>query len=289
MRENEGGNSTSVRHSAPESWQRHQSAARRNGRLLLAAVAVSTLVLAGCSRPKEAVDGSPATASAGQNAPGSQANSDGLGNTSGQHSVASNGLVLNSADSSLMLRADEGRLMGNPGAMWVVMISDYQCPYCKGWHDSSMTRFEREYVRTGKVRFAYIHLPLVSIHPHALIEAEAAMCASAQDKFWPFSDALFVAQKDARILADINPVIDRIAEKNKLDMDAFRACQRSPAIKALVNADIQQAQRAGVQATPTFVIGQFLVPGAVPWADFSQAVDSALVLHRLSRAAASQP
>src|SRR5665213_2320624 len=91
-------------------------------------------------------------------------------------------------------RADAGRILGSPNAkVWVVMASDFQCPYCKAWHDASFQKLVKDYVNTGRVRLAFLNMPL-SIHPNALPAAEAAMCASVQNKFWPMQEALFATQ-----------------------------------------------------------------------------------------------
>ncbi len=64
------------------------------------------------------------------------------------------------------------------------MISDFQCPYCKEFHDKTAAQVRKEFVQTGLARMAYIHFPL-RIHPNAVPSAEASMCAGAQGKFWP--------------------------------------------------------------------------------------------------------
>jgi protein-disulfide isomerase len=188
------------------------------------------------------------------------------------------------ADSILIARADKGRLMGrDSGAMWVVLMSDFQCPYCKQWHDQSMNNLVRDYVNTGKVRLAYLHLPLTDIHPHARAEAEASMCASVQGKFWPYAEQLFARQKEVATLPSVRPTLDAVARNLSLDMEEFAACQRSGAMRSLVDSDMQQATQARVQSTPSFLIGDFLVEGALPYADFRRAVDSALVIFRKSQ------
>lgn len=191
---------------------------------------------------------------------------------------------------SLAARADQGRLMSNnPDAMWVVMLSDYQCPFCKQWHDSSMAKLEANYVKTGKIQFAYVHLPLTSIHPHAQVEAEAAMCASAQGKFWQYSDALFAAQPTVRTMSDPSPLLTRIAKQLALNTDEFELCRKSPAIRAQVQSDLQQAAKANISSTPAFVMGEFLIPGALPYPEFSKALDSALVMYKKRQAAQAGP
>lgn len=189
---------------------------------------------------------------------------------------------LSTADSLIVARADKGRIMGrDSGAMWVVMMSDFQCPYCKQWHDESMKPLVRDYVNTGKIRLAYLQLPLESIHPHARAEAEASMCASAQGKFWPYAEQLFARQKEVARLPDVRPTLDVIAKALSLDLTEFAACQKLSAIRGLVDSDIQQATQARIQSTPAFLVGDFIVEGALPYPDFRRAIDSALVVRRL--------
>src|SRR5213079_1028197 len=81
-------------------------------------------------------------------------------------------------------RADQGRIAGSPNAgVWVIAASDFQCPFCKRWHDETYPLILRDYVQTGKIRLAYLNYP-ISSHTYAVPSAEAAMCASAQGKFW---------------------------------------------------------------------------------------------------------
>lgn len=183
-------------------------------------------------------------------------------------------------DSVLVQKVDKGRVKGPDGAMWVVMISDYQCPYCKQWHDSSMATLERDYIAPGKIRFAYLNLPLSSIHPHARNEAMGALCAGAQDRFWDYSSALFSEQASVRGMSTVYPLVHRLAKDLALDSSAFAHCLQSRAVQQLLDNDIQQAQRAGVQSTPSFIIGDFMVQGALPWTDFRRAVDTAMVMMR---------
>src|SRR5204863_2147972 len=95
---------------------------------------------------------------------------------------------------SNITRADLARIQGSSTApLWVIEVSDFQCPYCKQWHDQTYNAFIDRYVKTGKVRLAYVNFPL-GIHAHAFPAAEAAMCAGVQNKFWPMHDSLFAAQ-----------------------------------------------------------------------------------------------
>jgi protein-disulfide isomerase len=195
--------------------------------------------------------------------------------------VATNESVANVA---LMQKADRSRLQGPENAMWVVMISDFQCPYCKQWHDSSMAQLTRDYIMPGKIRFAYLHLPLESIHPHARAEAQASLCAGAQGKFWEYADALFDNYNTVKSMSDVSPLLSRLAKDLTLDVKSFDRCRVSAPIASLVSNDIAQASQAGVESTPSFIVGSFLVKGAMPYKDFRKAIDTALAVAKSAKA-----
>lgn len=182
------------------------------------------------------------------------------------------------SDSALMSSADLGRYEGSEKApIWIVMISDFQCPYCKEWHDSTLADVRREYVATGKARLAYLNLPLQG-HKHAMVMAKASMCASSQKKFWQYADAMFQKQRVVGNLVDVGPLLMTLADSLKLDTAAFSHCTRSGVVTSLVQSDLRQADQAKISATPSFFVGPFILQGAVPIKNFRMAADSALVL-----------
>ena len=181
---------------------------------------------------------------------------------------------------SNITRADLARIQGSSTApVWVIEVSDFQCPYCKQWHDQTYPQFLNQYVKTGKVRLAYVNFPL-GIHVHAFPAAEAAMCAAAQDKFWPMHDALFATQAHWESLPSPSPVFDSLAQATGVDMKRWRDCVSSGKMRPLIQADHDRAQRAGASATPSFMIGDKLLAGAIPLNELQQAIDSAMVKNR---------
>src|SRR5947207_2444331 len=176
--------------------------------------------------------------------------------------------------------ADLARIQGSsPAPLWVIEVSDFQCPYWQQWHDQTYPPFLNQYVTTGKVRLAYVNFPL-GIHLHAFPAAEAAMCAAAQDKFWPMHDALFATQAHWESLPSPSPVFDSLAQATGVDMKRWRDCVSSGKMRPLIQADHDRAQRAGASATPSFMIGDKLLAGAIPLNELQQAIDSAMVKNR---------
>lgn len=182
-------------------------------------------------------------------------------------------------DSNITL-ADLARTDGSASApVWVIIASDFQCPYCKEWHDVTYPALHNEFVKTGKVRVAYVNYPL-AMHAQAWPSAEAAMCAGAQGKFWQMHDAIFDNQQRWASGPAPATVFDSLAGTTGVDMRRWRDCIAKGVMKPLVQADYQRAGAAGVRSTPSILIGDELLAGAHPIESIRRVVDSALVKAR---------
>jgi protein-disulfide isomerase len=150
----------------------------------------------------------------------------------------------------------------------IIEFSDYQCPYCKLWHDNVYDRLLANY--PGKIRFVYRDFPLPG-HPEALPAAEAAHCAGQQNVYWKYHDALFGQQFGLGRTA-----YEEYARELGLDMAAFSACLDSGRYQAGVSDVVAYATSLGVQSTPTFFINGIPVVGAEPYETFKQIIDKEL-------------
>jgi protein-disulfide isomerase len=72
----------------------------------------------------------------------------------------------------------------------VVEFSDFQCPACA----AARPALEAAVNARKQLRVCYAPFPL-SIHPQAVIAAQAALFARESQKFWPMHDALFQNQQ----------------------------------------------------------------------------------------------
>ena len=195
-------------------------------------------------------------------------------------SAASSGMATGLTD-SVSTAADRGRIRGSDRAtIWLVEVSDFQCPFCKQWHDESFAAIDKEYVQTGKVRLAYLNFPLASIHKNARAASEAAMCASVQGKFWPLHESLFVSQPRWAGVENPVPTFDSLAVAAGVNRPAWQQCMTSHATAALIDADRDRSTSAGVQSTPTFFIGDRKLEGAYPVDSFRVAIEAAIAKAR---------
>jgi protein-disulfide isomerase len=167
------------------------------------------------------------------------------------------------------------RSKGAPTApVTVYEMSDFQCPYCRKHALEVFPTIEREYLQTGKVRWVFINLPLVSIHANALPAAELAMCAARLGKFWPVHDLLFQHQETWAPLKEPGPFLLSLADSVKLPRAPLVKCLESEASRAEIQAEAQGSERAGAASTPTFYIEGGLLTGARPTELWREVLDS---------------
>lgn len=149
----------------------------------------------------------------------------------------------------------------------IVEFSDYQCPFCAR---SEPLVKEAMAAYPTQARVVFKHFPLTAIHPQALPAALAATAAQKQGKFWEMHEKLFVNQ---RALAPEQ--VREYARQLGLDLARFEADMQSEEVKAMVQEDMQLAQRVGVRGTPTiFVNGKLLQNRSLD--GFKQIIDPAL-------------
>ena len=150
----------------------------------------------------------------------------------------------------------------------IVEFSDFQCPYCRRWHEEVYEPLLAAY--PGQIRMVYRHLPLTSIHPDAFAAAEAAMCAGEQDAFWQYHEKLFSSE----ILG--TEVYTQYAQELKLDMTVFEACMTDHKYQETIQKDSDFALDLGIRSTPTFFINGLAIVGAQPLDVFRQVIDKEL-------------
>ena len=73
-------------------------------------------------------------------------------------------------------------------ALTLLEYGDYECPACI--QAEPLTRHLVE-AFGRRLRFVFRHYPLVEVHPHAALAAEAAEAAAAQGQFWAMHHLLF--------------------------------------------------------------------------------------------------
>ncbi len=144
-------------------------------------------------------------------------------------------------------------VIGNPdGDVTVVEFFDYRCPYCRGVMDDLFREVETD----GNIRLVMKELPVLG--PASVEAARAALAAAQQDQYRDLHVALMRAPGglDKRTILSV-------ARETGLDIPRLRADMASPAVTAMVERNLALAQALNVNGTPTFIVGDVVVPGAL--------------------------
>lgn len=169
-------------------------------------------------------------------------------------------------------------MLGNPEApLTLVEFSDYQCPFCARFHQSTLAALKAEYIDTGKLRYVFRDFPLDQLHPQARKAAEAARCAGEQGRYWEMHDLLFQQQKALEV-----EQLKAYGRDLGLDALPFEACIAQGRYAAAVQQDVEAGMAAGVRGTPGFFLGRtrpddtiqgLAIKGAQPIAAFRQTIE----------------
>src|SRR5262245_27123620 len=132
----------------------------------------------------------------------------------------------------------------------VVEFSDYQCPVSGLHFKQTYLNIEKDYFKTGKVKYFYRDFPLERLHPFAFKASEAARCSGEQGKYWQMHDKLFSNQTSLAA----NDLI-AYAKALGLDQPKFKACLESGKEAAKIRDDMEEGRKVGVVGTPGFFFG----------------------------------
>ncbi|MEP6715054.1 MAG: DsbA family protein [Terriglobia bacterium] len=162
---------------------------------------------------------------------------------------------------------DDTPVRGDANApLMLVEYADYECPYCQQFQPE-LDKLEAEY--RGRVKFAFKDVPLPN-HSHAQKAAEATHCAGVQNKYWEFHDLLFSTKE-----IDVDQ-LKAGARKLALNTDAFNSCLDSGQQAPIVKSQFDEAQKLGLQGTPSFFLNGRFFSGSMSYEQLRQIIDTEL-------------
>ncbi len=141
----------------------------------------------------------------------------------------------------------------------VVQFFDYNCSYCR----ASMADIDKLLAADKRVRVVYREFPVLG--PNSDNAARISLAAAKAGKYAAFHRAVYAAgQPEPR-------VVERIAKGLGIDL-AYAA---DPAAQAEIDANLNLARPLGMTGTPSWVIGDKVLSGAVGYAALKEAVAAA--------------
>ena len=141
-----------------------------------------------------------------------------------------------------------GAWIGNPkGDVTLVEYYDYNCGYCRAILPTLQKLVEQD----PQLRIVFKELPVLS--EQSRVAARAALAAAQQNRFKPFHDALYAA----------GPVSDAtIAAAGRTAGVNVAAIPRDA--DATIRQNLDVAAKLGITGTPSWVVGDQVMTGALP-------------------------
>ena len=174
------------------------------------------------------------------------------------------------ADATGALQANRQALSGQPGdailgnaAGDVTMVEFYdpRCPYCRKVLPDLQALLDTDH----RLRLVEKLIPILG--PNSVLDAQAIQAASLQGRYGAMQHALMTDSS-----APGPERIRTLAGSAGLDVPRLLRDMSSPAVTGVLNRNVQLAQELHLTGTPTFVIGDQEIPGAVDLPDLRQAV-----------------
>lgn len=161
-------------------------------------------------------------------------------------------------------QAGDAIVAGNPaGDVTIVEFFDYRCTYCR----KIVGDVARLLKQDGNIKLVLKEFPILS--KESEFAARAAVASVSQGKYWEFHQALMDAEE---LSADS---IFAIARKLGLNVERLKADMQSPQVLETIDKTQGLAKKLGINATPTFFIGDVPLSGARPLDELKEAVAAA--------------
>lgn len=149
---------------------------------------------------------------------------------------------------------------GNPkGDVTLVEYFDYNCGYCR----ASLPMIADLLKRDPNLRVVYRDLPILS--DESRVAARASLVAAQQGKFQAFHDALYAG----------GPVSDASIQAAAAKTGVSLSSLQSPVITAEIAKNMQTAVKLGMNGTPSWVVGDRILSGALPIEEIEKAIAAA--------------
>ena len=153
-------------------------------------------------------------------------------------------------------------VIGNPdGDVAVIEFFDYNCPYCRRAKPVLTELMDAD----PGVRIVGREWPILG--EGSVFAARAALAAREQELYEPFHWALMGMSGPAERTSVL-----RVAEEVGLDVERLLGDMETPKVDAHIAESMRLAELLGFSGTPSFVVGETLLPGLVDVETLSDAV-----------------
>ena len=160
-------------------------------------------------------------------------------------------------------------------------FADFECPACAQFATLTEPDVRKRLADAGQVSVRFYDFPLDQ-HRNSVLASLSAACAADQNKFWEMHDRIFAGQdawatrpgeSDASANRRARKHFAEYAKELGLDEGAWSACVTEQRHLERIRANRQLGIQRQVRSTPTFIVGNQMVPGALSYDALKRLVD----------------
>lgn len=170
--------------------------------------------------------------------------------------------VLKQQDTTLFNDPNSPRLGAKNAKLTLVVFTDYNCPYCKQF-DPQLERIIKKY---PEVALVVKLLPFKGESSVSSARVALTLWQQQPQQFWPLHQRL-MAKKGFHDDSSI------AAAQQKVGVEGVTPSEQS---MTTLRTTMQLAEQLGVQGTPATLIGDLMLPGAVPFDELDALVKQQL-------------
>jgi protein-disulfide isomerase len=179
------------------------------------------------------------------------------------------------------VKIDGNPFIGKQNAKVTVAVwGDFKCQYCKNFETQTLPLLIKDYVDTGKVKLVFMDFAFLGEKSTTLALYGRSVWNLYPDRYFVWRSAVFSAQDqegnqgfgDPASIDSLNSTISGI-DSVRIATDVTR---NRDTYEAQMNSDRDEAQKVGIGATPSFVVGTQIIQGAYPYPTFQEAIDKVL-------------
>jgi protein-disulfide isomerase len=178
-------------------------------------------------------------------------------------------------DSQSLVRENSQMTGKRDAKVTIVEFADFQCPGCGALYPT-IKRIKDEYKSNDNVNFVYRQFPLVTIHRNAMLAAETSEAAAEQGKFWEMHDKLFENQTVWSESAAASDIFLSYATELGLDSGKVRDALTNHTYREIVNTDIADGEKLGVNSTPTVYVNGIKLDRIPSYEELKQRIEDEL-------------
>ncbi|GGB20129.1 outer membrane protein [Sphingomonas metalli] len=166
------------------------------------------------------------------------------------------------ANRAAILTPFAGAVAGNPqGDVTLVEYYDYNCGYCR----ASLPMIRQLIAADPRLKVVFRELPILAESSRAA--ARMSLLAATQGKFNAFHDTLYAG---GRVTDETIAAAARSA-----GVDTSKLAAATPRIDAEIRSNLETAAKLGVNGTPSWVVGDRMLAGALPIEELQRAIAEA--------------